>query len=63
MMLQNMNAEPEKEAEKFIDAEKEIPDAEAALQGAMDIIAEDISDDAEHRKTLRELYFKKGTIS
>ena len=63
IMLQNMNAEPEKEAEKFIDAEKEIPDAEAALQGAMDIIAEDISDDAALRKTLRELYFRKGTIS
>ncbi|MBQ8728266.1 MAG: RNA-binding transcriptional accessory protein [Oscillospiraceae bacterium] len=63
IMLQNMNAEPEKEAEKFIDAEKEIPDVAAALQGAMDIIAEDISDDAALRKTLRELYFKKGTIS
>ena len=63
IMLQNMNATPQKEAEKFIDAEKEINSAEDALQGAMDIIAEDISDDAALRKSLRELYFRKGTIS
>jgi len=38
----------------YIDAEKGVPDADAALAGAMDIIAEDISDDAEIRKILRE---------
>ena len=36
-------------------AQKEVPDEEAALSGARDIIAETVSDDAEIRKTLREL--------
>ena len=38
----------------YIDAEKEVPDAKAAIDGACDIIAERISDDAAIRKTLRE---------
>lgn len=40
-------------AEKFVDPEKEINSAQEALQGAMDIIAENISDDASIRKRLR----------
>ena len=43
-------------ADAFVDAEKEVPDAEAAVQGAKDIIAEDISDDAAIRSNLRRLY-------
>ena len=43
-------------AEAYIDEEKEVPDAEAAVQGAKDIIAEDISDDAAIRSNLRRLY-------
>lgn len=41
---QNIDSDPESEAEKYINSEKEIETADAALQGAMDIIAEDISD-------------------
>lgn len=59
---QNPQTDPEKEAEKFIDAEKKIPDVKTALQGAMDIIAEDISDDADIRKKLRKLANEKGEI-
>ena len=48
------------EAEKFLsDA---VPDVDSAIQGAKDIIAERISDDAELRKTLREILWDKSQI-
>ena len=52
-------------AEEFISLEegKEVPDAEAALAGASDIIAEDISNDAEIRKLLREFTMRNGAIT
>ena len=50
-------------AEAFVDAEKGVEDAQAAVMGASDIIAENISDDADIRKKLRELYTKKGEVS
>ncbi len=43
-------------ADAYVDEEKEIPTAEAAVAGAKDIIAEDISDDAAIRSNLRRLY-------
>ena len=62
LMAQENSTEPEKEAEAFIDEEKKITDAQTALQGAMDIIAEDISDDADIRKKLRALAGEKGEL-
>ncbi len=62
LMAQENSTEPEKEAEAFIDEEKKIIDAQTALQGAMDIIAEDISDDADIRKKLRALAGEKGEL-
>lgn len=62
LMAQENSTEPEKEAEAFIDEEKKIKDAQTALQGAMDIIAEDISDDADIRKKLRTLAGEKGEL-
>ncbi len=56
------NADPNAEAEKYIDAEKEINTTDDALQGAMDIIAEDVSDNAELRKKIRSLYEKAAKI-
>ena len=52
-------------AEEFISTEegKEVPDAAAALQGASDIIAEDVSNDAEIRKLLREFTMRNGAIT
>ncbi len=52
-------------AEEFISTEegKEVPDATAALQGASDIIAENISNDAEIRKLLREYTMANGSIT
>lgn len=46
----------------FIDAEKGVNSTEEALAGAMDIIAEEISDNAETRKVVRELFFRHGTL-
>lgn len=62
LMAQENGTDPEKEAEAFIDEEKKINDAQTALQGAMDIIAEDISDDADIRKKLRALAGEKGEL-
>ena len=53
---------PEEAAGAFIDPEKGVATAEDALQGASDIIAERISDDADIRKRLRELVWKKGYL-
>ncbi len=45
----------QKEAEQYISEEKGVLTAEEALQGAMDIIAENVSDNAEIRKRLRNI--------
>ena len=52
-------------AEQFISEEegKEVPDKEAALKGASDIIAEDVSNDAEIRKMLREFTMAHGSVT
>ncbi len=52
----------EQSAEVYIDAEKEVNSAEEALAGACDIIAEDISDNADFRKALRERTFNGGML-
>ncbi len=57
-----MNGSVEEIAAPFLDAEKGVNNTEEALQGAMDIIAEEISDNAETRKVVRELFFKHGAL-
>lgn len=47
----------------FIDAEKDVNTTEQALAGAMDIIAESVSDNADYRKFIREYTLRNGTIS
>ncbi len=49
-------------AEKFIDPEKEVNTVDDAINGALDIIAEDISDIADHRTYIRKITFEKGTL-
>ncbi|MDD4126049.1 MAG: Tex-like N-terminal domain-containing protein, partial [Eubacteriales bacterium] len=49
-------------AASFIDEEKGVASAEEALQGALDIIAETISDDAEGRKRIRYVCFQNGSV-
>ncbi len=46
----------------FIDEEKEVNNEEEALAGAMDIIAEIVSDDADHREALKKLIYDKGIV-
>ena len=46
-----------------MDAEKGVLSVEEALQGANDIIAEDLSDNADIRKALRDLVMRKGTFT
>ncbi len=55
--------DPAKLAEAYIDSEKGVSTIEEALQGANDIIAENLSDDADIRKGLRELVMKKGVLT
>ena len=53
---------PEALAEAYVDPEKGVETVEEALQGASDIIAETISDDAALRKSLRELLWRQASL-
>ena len=61
LMLQQAG-DPAAEAAKYINPDKEVPDAETALAGARDILAETVSDSAEIRKELRALLNREGVI-
>ncbi len=50
-------------AQEYINEENGVPTAEDALQGAMDIIAEDISDNADIRRRLRNLFTVLGIVN
>ncbi|MBO3376327.1 RNA-binding transcriptional accessory protein Tex [Clostridium perfringens] len=50
------------EANKYINEEKDVKNEEEALQGAMDIISEIISDNADYRKWIRNFVQKDGII-
>lgn len=52
----------EEQADAFVDEERGVPDTAAALGGAMDIIAEEVSDNAEYRKNLRALTVEYGSL-
>lgn len=64
IMKQDSDKPLEDEAAKYIsDAEgKEVKDAKEAIAGAMDIIAEQISDVADYRTYIRDITFKEGSI-
>ena len=53
---------PEEAALPFVDAEKEVPDAAAALEGAGHILAERIADDADARALVRRLTGESGVL-
>jgi uncharacterized protein len=57
-----LNASIEDIAKTFIDAEKEVNTVEEALKGAMDIIAEEISDNAKFRQDIRKIFMQSGLI-
>jgi uncharacterized protein len=54
---------PEGAALPFVDPEKEVPDARAALEGAGHILAERLSDDADARAMVRRLTWEQGVFS
>ena len=51
------------EAAKYVSEEKEVKTVEEALQGAQDIIAEMISDDADHRLYIRNITVEEGIVT
>ena len=51
------------EAESFVSEEKEVKNVKEALQGAMDIIAEMISDNADYRAYIRQATFEEGKLT
>lgn len=63
LSLQQLDHSAEEEAEAYISEEKGVASAEEALQGAMDIVAEAIADEADYRTYIREKTMKKGTLT
>lgn len=61
-MQQTKSGDVLKVAEPFIDPEKEVETAEEAIQGACDIIAEMIADNADLISEVRDRYYKHGLI-
>ena len=62
ILEQNASESIEKEAEKYVDSEKGVSDVKEALQGAKDIIAEQISDNADYRSYIREATVEEGKL-
>lgn len=63
ILLQMTNQPIEEEAKDFISEEKEVHTVEEAIAGALDIIAENISDEADYRIYIRKITFEEGTIA
>ena len=64
LIVLQMTKEPlEKAAESFVSQEKQVESVQEAIEGAMDILAERISDNANHRAYIRETTMKKGLIN
>ena len=63
ILKQESKCDPVAVAEEYVDEEKDIANVEDALQGAMDIIVERVSDNAEIRKRIRNLANVNGVIS
>lgn len=62
IILQEFDSSLIEEATKYINEELGVASFEDAINGALDIIAESISDDADFRKIIREITYKEGVI-
>ncbi len=62
IMAQEMTQPLEEAAQPFVDPEKEVPGVKEAIAGAMDILAEQISDEAEYRAYIRKATMEEGTL-
>ena len=60
LFLDRTGGDPVREAEKYLT--DDVPDADSALAGARDIVAETVSDDAALRRALRELIHREGVL-
>jgi len=63
IMLQKLEMPLEEAAAEYISEEKEVATAEEAIEGAKDIIAESISDEADYRIYIRDLTTKQGKVT
>ena len=62
LLAQNPSTDPIRLARQFVDEENGVPDEEAALAGARDILAEQINESAEARGDVRRLFEKRGVL-
>lgn len=63
ILLLQMTEQPmEEEAKAFLNEEKEVNTPEEALQGAMDILAEAIADEADYRMVIRKRTMERGVL-
>lgn len=62
ILLQMIDTPVEVEAENYLSVEKEVDTVQDAIAGALDIIAENISDEAEYRTYIRDITVKNGKI-
>ena len=63
IILLQMTEQPlETEAESYLSEEKEVKTVAEAIQGAMDIIAESVADDADYRMYIRKLTMEEGLL-
>lgn len=62
LLQQNPADDPMALAEEYVSEENEVPDADAALAGARDVLAEDFSDDAKLRSALRAYYAANAVL-
>ncbi len=63
IMAQEVSVPLTEVAAEYISEEKEVKTAEEAIAGALDIIAEQISDEADYRGYIREITMEEGSIS
>ncbi len=63
IMAQEMGKSPEEEAENYLSEEKGVETVKDAIDGARDIIAEQISDEADYRMYIRKLTMDEGVIT
>ena len=63
ILAQDATSEVMLEAANYVNEENEVKTAKEALQGAMDIIAEMVSDNADYRIFIRDLTFEEGILS
>lgn len=63
IMAQSRDGEPRVEARAFVSADRDVPDVDAALAGARDIVAETVADRGEVRALVRETMRSRGAVT